>query len=153
MQISSKCNTPNFGMSVKISPRAKTKIAQKPTQYLNKLGEINEEFKNSKYVDIFIRDDLTPVIQLKGRNLYYSDIKINAFPKDSIVTASVVQEKNPFGQLKGKERIKKFKFDSPEQARQLYKDLKNVEVPNQGLTKMGIIAQAFEASSIRKPMI
>ena len=153
MQINTQCNTPNFGMSVKISPRARVKIAKKPTQYLDKLGEINDEFKTSKYVDIFIRDDLTPVIQLKGKKLFYSDININALPTNSVITARVTQERGPFGQLKGKERMKKFKLQSPEQAEKLYKDLKNVEVPNQGLTKMGIIARAFEASSIRKPMI
>lgn len=65
--------SPNFGMALRIHPKAKAKLQQESLEYLSKLRYIGEELQGHKYVDLDLGESLTPVVNRRGCANAYKD--------------------------------------------------------------------------------
>ena len=65
--------SPNFGMALRIAPKAKSKLQQQSLEYLTKLRNAGEELKGHKYVDLDISETLSPVVNRRGCANAYKD--------------------------------------------------------------------------------
>ncbi len=65
--------SPNFGMALRIHPKAKAKLQQESLEYLSKVRAAGEELREHKYVDLDLGESLTPVVNRRGCANAYKD--------------------------------------------------------------------------------
>ena len=65
--------SPNFGMALKIKPNAKKLIPAQDLAYKVKLLKFEDEFKDYKYTDLVINDDLTPMAFKRDNAEFFYD--------------------------------------------------------------------------------
>jgi len=102
MQVNSINNNQNFGMALRIDPKATEALQGKSANYLQKLAELGEKIKGYKYVDIFIKEDATPIVKFKNAGNAYSNLKIEDKPAlDSFarITATNESKGSTFGKV------------------------------------------------------
>ena len=93
MQINSINNNQNFGMALRIDPRAAEALQGKSENYLLKLSKLGEKIKDYQYVDIFIKEDVTPVVKFKNAGNAYSNIRMEDKPAlNSFATITATNE-------------------------------------------------------------
>ena len=68
--------SPNFGMALRIHPKAKDTLRQRSLEYLAEVAKVGEECKGHKYVDIDLTETLIPIVNRRGcANAYVGPFK------------------------------------------------------------------------------
>ena len=89
MNISPVGNTPNyksqpqFGMALKIDPKAGEALSKKSSAYLNRLAKIGKDMKEYKHIDILINENGNPIVKYKHNAGAYSNIEPAPRPFDA----------------------------------------------------------------------
>ena len=131
-------NNLNFGMALKISPKANKALEQQSKQYLDNLAIIGKELENYPYCDLLLDENLTPSVVMLNKKIDY----FKAF-KEEVEMAGKQYERSAGGETEGgiypliPMTISDAIADS-KKSKQFYEEIKNKDEISQAfeLTKM-----------------
>jgi hypothetical protein len=147
MQVNSINNNQNFGMALKIDQNAGKALAAKGEDFIFKLKNIGEKMKDYQYVDVFIKENATPVVKFKNSCDAWSTLRTNntiGKPRDEFISISGVWE-GPRNTGCRAENV--YQLASKEDAEKLY-NLMNVQAADD-LSRVVNFAEAIETRGIK----
>ena len=136
MQIQKVQNTQNFGMALKIDPKANSALATKSEAYLSKVHKIGEQMKGYTHSDVLIKENGQVVIKPQGDKYGFSEITAPNYPILGILDVAGKHE-NP-----GMVASYRIQFNSQKEAEDIFQKLSDPMVTD--IEKAKALADGLE---------
>ena len=151
--------SPNFGMALRIDPKAAGKLRGQTMEYLQTLKKAGEECATHKHVDLLLDENLVPIVKRRDcANAYYDYFRNNGFdglasPDNCLAVSTRWAGSESVGLKKGENYTANLVFETREEASAARETLMAADKVYDGITPALEFAKLQEASLAYKARV